>query len=472
MIPPQQIRPTACHPSFWRTTEVSADSALLDKCDLVLGGWRFEAGRNQVSHLVPILSKLQVPCGGGKTTRLFENRSADDIRYSHTLIVRGAGAGEGVQYPHPTFSGYLKLRESTRDDGEKFSRKPWEGLFFAYLNMNRSLQAQEIKKQRIGPNICPAIKLPYALAISADAKANIRERMLAPSDNILDRSPLRMAYVRSKGAEQHLLDHLMWIFRRIGQELPEKRGAGIHREQPTVTLQTLEFCWGFFGQQPILSVLAVKAKMQSMSQKMRTRYFPEYRLEEGLEYDSPSVMMVVSDGIAIRCYAKAETTVRLEVVYSQNAFRKVFKKSGILPITEAISTVATVKHDAVEKMNTLLAHIHSNEGISKDDATVDELVENVLGVATDYGLGVSLLTRLAYHQRLAPHPNDPQYQFLRILKRRGVLMNEPKSPRGRTYVVTPRFRKARTELITSSVVQRRVSKPLRKRAKRKSIIRE
>jgi hypothetical protein len=466
MRPEILIRPTALHQRFWDVEQVFADNALLDKVDVVIGGWRFEANRHQVSQLAPRLSRLEVPCGGGKRTRLFENRNADDGRYSHTLTVRGTGAGEGVQYPCPTFAGYLKLREVKLNDSEKFGRKNWEGLFFSYLNLNRSLQAQDLNKTGSGPDARWSVSYPYALAMSEDAKARIMERPLAPADNILDRSVPRTQYAQSKPAERHLRDYLLEIFRKIGSELPSSMQIPTIRQEPTIVFRTLEVCWDFFDEQPILTVMAVKAKMQGISQEIKTRYFPEYRLEEGLKYDSPSVMMGVIDGIAIRCYAKTETTIRLEVVYSQSAFRRVFEKSGILSIGDAISTAAMVKRDAVDRLNVLLGHIHANEGISASDATVDELVENVLSAAPDGRAGVFLLTQLAYKHRLAPYPKDPQYETLRILKRRGVLMNEPRSPRSRAYVVTPRFHRARAELISSSVVLRRVRILRKKRPKR------
>lgn len=143
---------------------MTSSTALLDKCDVVLGGWQFNADRKQVSDMVPKLSRLLVHSGDKELSRLFENRSAEENRYSHTLVVRGTGAGEGLKYPHPTFSGFLKLREVSRDNGKKFGVKPWEGLFHAYLNVNRSLQAQTLRRQKAGPDSFTVIRLPYALA--------------------------------------------------------------------------------------------------------------------------------------------------------------------------------------------------------------------------------------------------------------------------------------------------------------------
>ncbi|MFD0858722.1 hypothetical protein [Roseovarius aquimarinus] len=449
---PKPIRPSRLHRKFWDELRAREEEALIDKCDVVIGGWKFSAARHQVTKLVPRLSQLTVSCGEGSTTRLFENRTADDGRYSHTLTVRGTGSGEGVKHPYPTFRGYLKLRETSREEGNSFAKRDWEGILFSYLNINRSLQAQELVKIGLGADKRWAISNPYALALSDRAKSKVKERTLAPADNILDRTAKRTAYVLSRPAEQHFSDQIWAIFRTISKALPINDKGADPRREPTITLKTVEVCWDYFDEQPILTVLAIKSRIQSISRRILSRHLPADRLEEGLEYDSPSVMIYLKDGVAVRFYAKAETTVRFEVVYSRSEIMKAADVKGIQSITGAVDSIGKLKLDAANRLNKLFDFVRERSEAKNDDATMEELVEAVLGAADTAWDGVSLLTSLAYHHRISPFPHDSIYPQLRALKRIGVLQNEPNSPRGRNYVVTPRYRKARSQLVTSSLI--------------------
>lgn len=446
------ILPTALHQRFWDVEQVSSDQALFDKCDVVIGGWSFEASRSQVANFVPRLSLLEVPSGRRKLARLFETRSADDNRYSHTLTVRGTGPGESVRYPHPTFSGALKLRETGRDEGGQYTKRPWEAIFFAYLNLNRSLQSQMLVRRGSKPSAGWTYLNPYRLAIPEDARNRIRERLFAPSDNILDRSKKRTEYVQSKPAEEHLRDYVWAIFETVQNELDTRPMEVSRQYQPTITFQSLEVCWDFFDYQPILTVRAIGNLVQNIAQSQKVRYFPKFRMEEGLDYNSPSVMVQVVDGIAIRFYAKTETTIRFEVVYSQAAINKTVDVSGIHALSEAVQIACAVKEDAAERMNNLLACIHDAGSVANSDATVEELVDAVMAVADTPRIGISLLSLLAIHRRIAPYPGDPTLGCIKTLKRLGVLMNETRSPRSRNYVVSPRYRNARIRLASTYVV--------------------
>lgn len=458
--------PTALHQRFWEVERVQANDALLDKCDVVIGGWTFDANRHAVSELVPRLSRLEVPCGFGKTTRLFEDRTAQDGRYSHTLKVRGTGSGEGTNFPHPTFSGFLKLREVRTDESNSVGTKTWEGLFFAYLNLNRSLQAQVLRREAFDAEGSWTFAHPYALAISESAAAKVRERLLAPSSNILDRSRKRTEYVQSRSVEHHFRNYVGAIFRQLRYALPMKQAVAASRPQPTITFEALEVCWDFFDTQPILTVWVVKNQIQRITQHLKVRYFPQFKLEEGLDYDSPSVMVHVVDGIAIRFYAKTQTTVQFEVVYTQSGIKNSTSVSGIQSISGALSAIASLKEDAAARLNVVFEILNGIDCAGGGDATVEELIEAVMSAADGTVNGTALLTRLAHYHRIAPFPSDPMYPQLRSLKRLGVLKNETWSPRRRTYVVTTRFRRARDQLLASYVVPL-ARKPSLERKKRR-----
>ena len=450
------ILPSALHQRFWDVQQVSPDQALLDKCDVVIGGWSFEAKRYQVATIVPRLSQMEVSAGKGESARLFEKRSADDNRYSHTLTVLGTGSGESVQYPHPTFSGALKLREIGHEGEDRYAQRPWEGIFFAYLNLNRSLQSQALTRRDSGSSGHWTYSRPYNLAMAASESSKIKERLLAPSDNILDRSRKRTEYVQSKPAEEHFRDYVLAIFNTVYDALNTRPIKVATQPQPTITLQTVEVCWDFFDWQPVLSVRMIRNSVESIAQKMRVRYLPEFRMEEGLDYNSPSVMLQVVDGIAIRFYAKTETTIRFEVVYSQAAINSVANEFGIHPLEEAVRIVAAVKEDGAMRLNNLLSCIHEALHEHEDHATTDELIEAVIGEADNTRAAMSLLTQLAFQHRVAPFPKDPIYPTLRSLKKAGVLMNEARSARSRTYVITPRYRRARAKLASSYLVDRKI----------------
>lgn len=278
-----RIRPSALHRRFWDITEVRADEAMLDKCDVVIGGWSFDASGFETSQLVPRLSRLEVSCSDGSSTRLFEERTADDDRYSHTITVRGTGEGEGVRYPCPTFSGYLKIREVRNSRDGTSNVKTWEAIFFAYLNLNRSLRAQDLTSRAFVRGT-EWVRHQHVLAMSDDARSRIRETVLSPCDNILDRSARRTRYALSRPVEQHLTDHVLAIFDTIERELRVRCGCRkvLFQRDPTVVLRTLEVCWDFFDEQPILAVLAMKNKVQMIAQTLKARYLPAFRLEEGL----------------------------------------------------------------------------------------------------------------------------------------------------------------------------------------------
>ncbi len=462
------VRPTELYQSFWNVARVSSERALLDKCDVVIGGWSFNANRFQTASLVRRLSRIRVYAGERQRTRLFQDRSANDDRYSHNLTVCGTGSGEGVEYPHPAFSGYLKFFEAHGDKNIGKRECDWEALFFAYLNLNRAIQAQDLGIGDAVHDVQWWDNNDYALAICERSMRRIREKLLAPADNILDRTSKRTAYALSRPAEQHFRDHIMAIFKLIRGELPVHRSRGAWSSEPTVTLKGLEVYWDFYDEQPILTVLAVKNILQSTAKKMIVRHFPEYRLEVGLEYDSASVMLYLVNGVSIRFYAKSETTVRFEVSYSQAAIKNAAKFSGVQSLTGSVHAVASVKRDAAARLNLILSVLRSSESDHRNHATVDELVAAVLGAAGGPQNGVSLLTRLAVHRRISPHPRAPDYPQLRALKKLGVLMNERRSPRGRNYVVTPRYERARGQLWSLYLIQRHARPDTKKLIIRKS----
>lgn len=182
-------------------------------------------------------------------------------------------------------------------------------------------------------------------------------------------------------------------------------------------------------------------------------------------------MVDVVGGIAIRFYAKTETTIRFEVVYSQPAIKQIANVTGIQSIGSAQSAVSDVVADAVDRLNNLLACVGQAECVTDNDASLDELVEVVLAAAPNSRAGVSLLSRLAYHHRISPSPKDPVYPLLRSLKRRGVLVNEARSPRRRNYVVSPRFQQARNQLASRYFVPLKRARSPRKRIKPRKAVR-
>lgn len=462
------IKPNEVYRTFWNVHSVSAERALIDKCDVVIGGWSFNATRFETSGCVRRLSKKRVYAGDGMYTRLFQDRTVDDQRFTHNIAVRGTGPGEGVEYPHPTFSGYFKLWEVNADRDKSNRTRNWEALFFAYLNLNRAIQAQDLSSSTSVRDLQGSNGHRYALAICERSKRRIRERLLTPADNILDRTSKRTSYAMSRPIEQHFSDHVEAIFQAIRQELPISFRDRDCSSKPTITFKAMEVCWDFFDEQPILTVLTLKNLVQSVAKTSIVRHFPDYRLSQGLEYDSPSVMLDVVDGVAIRLYAKSETTVRIEVVYSQSAIKTVASLSGIQSLANALNAIRSVKRDAANKLNALLSVVREFEASSKNHATVDELVDTVIAVAGNPQRGVALLARLAANRRICPYPRSPLYRQLRELKQRGVLKNEKRSPNGRNYVVTPVYEQARSKLLSSYLVpDRGLRKPKKRTVRRR-----
>lgn len=65
--------PSALHPSFWDGEPVSASSALIDKCDVNIGGLFFQADRHTVTEWVPNLAQINVSADRNSECPLFEN---------------------------------------------------------------------------------------------------------------------------------------------------------------------------------------------------------------------------------------------------------------------------------------------------------------------------------------------------------------------------------------------------------------
>ena len=435
---------------------VSAQTALFDKCEVSVGGWSISGSNEQIAEHVSRFSDFKVSDGHGGETKLFETRRAQKERNWHTLKVLGKGAGEGIKYPHPVFSGLLKLNKSTHQISNR-----WDLVFHLNLNINRTIQAQPLPSsgvRRVGRR-----SQPIVLAISKQAVLEVRERFLAPWNNMLAHTRRRLSYASSKVAEEHLRDCVTSIFNQVEDgfrplsSLPREGFDLSDRDtrRTTVSLHHLEVCWDFYHEQPILAVDVFKQMVKANAQHVTSQNWRELVVKDKLRYDSQSVSVYLKNGLEIKFYAKTETTLRFEVVYFGENIKDFKPAPGILSLDQAVETCRDIRRDAALHLNTLFSLIGNEDDLSHDDATPEELIDAVQAETRDVGRTCSILARIVRNRRISPYPNDPDYEVLRRLKRKGVLVNNPASPGRRNYVIAARYEHSSYYLLSKKIIRRR-----------------
>lgn len=325
----------------------------------------------------------------------------------------------------------------------------WKLLFNVQVSINRTVQAQTLILNRKTGSVQRSG--PYALLLSGDAAGHVAERLLVPATNILDRTETRQRFAASVPPEEHLREFVLEFSQIISAELGVRKAI-----VPSVNMGTLEVCWDFYDKQPVIAVEVIKAKVMRIAKNLSAKYASTATMTEGLRIDSPSVMIFLIDGLAVRFYAKSFETVRFEVVYGPKRIKCFKPRAGIQTLAEAIQTAREIRHDAASHMNTILRLMHQEIEDFENEATPDELIRAVLAAFPNVFEAKNILACLARHGRVRAYPKDPRLPGFRKLKSMFVLENDPDSPGARNYVATQRYEDARRRLMFTRAIPRRL----------------
>lgn len=431
------------------TRAVSPDDAMFDLCSMSIGLPNIAGTESQTLRVLKALSLLKIDIPGSGPQRLFSKRNLMQGRHYHAFKVVEDQKGEGMIFPHPTFSGLLTANRETVPPKDPFAPTTWVLLLNVCVSINRAIQAQTLsikprskRVRRIGP---------YSLFLSERAAGQVDERLLVPATNILDRSELRLRYADSQYPEDHLREFVTELVRACSA--PFGRSGSF---QPSVNISTLEVNWDFYDENPIITVELIRQKSTRIAKALRARYAPQSTMVEGLKLNSPSVMLELIEGLQVRFYAKSPQTVRFEVVYGAERIKHFKPQKGMLTLEQAMQTARKIRHDAAIHMNTILSLMREENKGREDDATTAELIRAVLAAFPDVIDARNILVGLANYRRIRTFPKDPRLPGLRKLKKLSVLECDPASPGRRNYVATPRFEAARSQLMFTQAMPRRL----------------
>ncbi|SEN37543.1 hypothetical protein SAMN05216227_101281 [Pseudorhodobacter antarcticus] len=431
------------------TLEVSSDHALFDLCILNIGFPLFKDTESRAHAAFTELSNIRLYTPFSEMKALFTRRKLEKNRKWHSLLVTGNHKGEKATFPHPTFSGKLTISRVESPEDRRTQQEAWNIVFNVAANINRAVQAQSVKINQRNSDL--NLLANYTLLLSEKFARQVEEVLLVPASNIIDRSEARLRYAASQPAEEHLRSFIneinMVCCRALGRATTVS---------PTVTFGTVEVCWDFYDEDPIIKVELLRERLGRIAKDVRAKYSPLAAITEGLKVDSPSVMIDLVEGLSVRFYAKSVQTIRFEVVYGAERIKKLQIQKGFLSLDQAVQTAGMLRIDAAKHLNTVLGFIRRTNSRQHDDATTVELYRAVLAAFPELSVASGILAGLAYHQRIRTFPNDARLPGLRMLKVLNVLENEPESPGKRNYVVTPRFENARRMLGLSMVMPRRL----------------
>lgn len=428
------------------TRVVTPEDAMFDLCSISLVLPTVTGTESQTLRRLKALSLVTVEVPGSDSQLLFTKRKLEKWRKFHSFQIVGDKKGEGMIFPHPTFSGLLTANREAVPPKNPAQSTSWEILFKVQVSINRAVQAQAITMEHKSKQIRRSD--PYALFMSEVNASQVDERLLVPATNILDRSETRQRYAASQSAEEHLKEFILEVSRRCVDAM----GAS-QESVPTVKIDALEVCWDFYDEQPIITVELVKAKALRIVKNLRAKYAPTATVTERLEVNSPSVIVDLIDDLSIRFYAKSDQTVRFEVNYGPKQINKLMNCEGPPSLDNALETARSARVAAAKHMNTVLTLMRQEA--DENDATPDELYRAVLVAFPDVFEARAILSCLVRHRHIRTFPKDPRLPGLRKLKSLYVLECEPDSPGRRNYVVTPRFEDARRQLVFTQVIPRR-----------------
>ncbi len=427
------------------TSEVSAYGAMFDLCSMSIMLPQITGTEGQTLNKLSALSRVCLGPPGAGSRRLFIERNLERWRAWHSLVVCGDKVGEKMVFPHPTFSGQLTISRDKVPARDATSLTTWNLLFKVGVSVNRAVQAQTLTMHRRTKRVTRAGS--YSLALTAVNGRQVTERLLVPASNIIDRTEIRQLYASKKTAEEHLREFIMELSQFCVDALGHKVSF-----VPTVTFGTLEVCWDFYDEQPIITVELMKEKAMRIAKSLRSRYAPSSTMSEGLNLNSPSVMIELIEDLSVRFYAKSTETVRFEVVYGADRIKAFKPHKGILTLEQAVQTARAVRLDAAKHMNLILSLMRQESEGCENDATTDELIRAVMAVFPDVVDARNILSLLASYRRIRTFPNDPRLAGLRKLKKLAVLENDHASPGKRNYVVTRRFEGARSMLLFTKIM--------------------
>jgi hypothetical protein len=426
------------------TRAVYPEDAMLDLCSMTIGLPNVAGTEGQTLERLKSLSSLK--SDGPGSTKLFGKRTLQKWRSFHALQVVGDQQGEGMKFPHPTFSGLLTANRDTVPTKDTSALTSWELLFNVQVSINRAVQAQTVVLDQETFEVRRS--QPYALFLSETAARQVTERLLVPKTNILDRTEPRQRYAASKPAEEHLREFVLELTTKCAAALGQMKPV-----VPTVTVGALEVCWDFYDEQPVIMVELIKAKAMRIAKKLRAKYSPTATVTEGQEIDSPSVIIDLIEDLAVRFYAKSVQTIRFEVTYGPERMQPFKTCEGLPTLNDAVEMARSARLDAAHHMNTILALMRQET--DESDATPAELIRAVMAAFPNVFEARTILACLANHSRIRTFPKDPRLPGLRQLKKQSVLECDPASPGKRNYVVTPRFEDARRQLMFTQAIPRR-----------------
>ena len=430
--------------------QVSPTSAMVDRVNVSFGNWELPGTIQEVSQGLNQFKNFPFANHEEREIPLFRHGMVD-ARRLHPEVYFDSGSDEDERNSgeRALISGRLSWvpRRSIPVD-ERSKHKQLR--FDATVNVTRFIQAQTKRPVRTDNGI--RLRDFPTLVVSPRDHWYREEAPLVPSTNLIVGSILKYSEALKRPASEHFtrlmalwtaqLDQcVQWAF----SELPS---APIRH--PNFSLREIEYYWEFDVENAIDFVQSIVRPMSSLS---GTIYVGGERVrlpERTVEFQSPSVKVLLAREVTLKAYAKTLQRVRFEVTFGKRGIedslgrRRVSPRRTTFDIETLAEKVAVLQSAATDYFNEALPRILPSEPPESTLGPMDLLAR--IGVCADGNARTAetIVSALANFGRVEPYPNDPIYPAVRRLRRTRVL--ESVRHRSRVNVVTPQFRAALARL--------------------------
>ena len=437
-------------------TLVCPSTAMVDRVGLSLTGWHIVGKVADVAEVLSLTAQAITPAADGHA-RLFRNRTFDAARKTHTLEVIGSGQGEAPTYPYPTFAGKLYANVLPRTRFIQLNAGQIDLVGQLQLNVSRSLMAQRLAFTKLGQPL--RRRGPFLLAIAPQRDWSTSERLLVNADNVIIGSERRLGFAFAAPPEEHLSEYIDAIWQTVGNTLSEHGAEWSDESRTLVSLEQIEIYWEFSDRSPLFTMGQLRMHLPRVARQLRISR--RYLNRMAFEKDGPSecIGLPIKGGTFLRVYAKTDQRIRFEIAFDRKALRRFHLEADHVDLRALERMVASLRREAAEEMNRVLAVLWRLTDLSGSDATPEDLERAFSARFPNPIRAAGLLAELCHWSIISPRPRDQLvYPGLNQLVHDGVLIREKDSPGNRNFIAAPRF-----ELARRLMFQRAVRPPVKPR---------
>lgn len=420
--------------------QVSPSSGMVDRAEVSFGNWELPGTIQEVTQGLNQLRNFPFHTHDDREIPLFRHGQVDGRRlHPEVYFDSGTEEDDRITGERPLISGRISWvpRRSIPVD----QRSEHKQLRFdATVNITRFIQAQVTRPVRSDDGI--RLRHIPTLVMSPREHWYREEAPLVPSTNVIAGSVLKYSEALRRPASEHFtrlmalwtaqLDHsVCWAF----SELPSTPV-----QHPNFSLREIEYYWEFDSENAIDFVQAIARPMSSLS---GTIYVGGERVrlpEHTVEFQSPSVKVVLARDVTLKAYAKTLQRVRFEVTFGKRGIedslgrRRVSPRRTATGIEELAEKVAVLQSAATDYFNEALPRILPSKPPESTLEVMDLLTRIGVCADGDARIAETIASALANFGRVEPYANDPIYPAVSRLRRTHVL--ESVRRRSRVNVVT------------------------------------